>query len=282
MMQKTGVILLMVTALLALGRTAVRAQDVSGTIVGRVYRDTNGDGVCVNTGEPGEAAIMVELVSLDDDTFRSVNTDADGNFRLGSVTAGSWEVTVVPGDGWLVTSQQTREVIIDDDDFDIDGVAFCIVRETQNVSGTISGVVFNDVDANAVCRDTGESGAAGIPLQLVNLADNQTINLTSDGGGFYELTNANAGTWQVTVNPGSAWRVTSQQTRQVVISSDSPDSGQNDFCIVQVSGSGGSQPVLPESGAPLAPNLIAAALLGILLFGAGAALFVRARAARQT
>lgn len=277
-MMKTTVMTISIMAmLLYFGMSAAQAQEASGSIVGRVYRDTNGDGVCVDTGEAGEPAITVELVNLDDETTRIVNTGGDGFFRLGSVTSGSWEVTVVPGEGWQVTSQQTREIVIDDDEFDIDGVTFCIMPAAENVSGTISGVVFNDVDANAVCRDTGEAGAAGIPLQLINLDDNTTINLTSDGGGFYELINANGGTWQVTVNPGSAWRVTSQQTRQVIISTDNPDSGQNDFCIVQVSAAATPQPVLPESGAPLSPSLLTAALLGILLLAAGVGLFVRAR-----
>lgn len=277
MMKTTVMIISIMAMLLYFGMSAAQAQEASGSIVGRVYRDTNGDGVCVDTGEAGEPAITVELVNLDDETTRIVNTGGDGFFRLGSVTSGSWEVTVVPGEGWQVTSQQTREIVIDDDEFDIDGVTFCIMPAAENVSGTISGVVFNDVDANAVCRDTGESGAAGIPLQLINLDDNTTINLTSDGGGFYELINANGGTWQVTVNPGSAWRVTSQQTRQVIISTDNPESGQNDFCIVQVSAAATPQPVLPESGAPLSPSLLTAALLGILLLAAGVGLFVRAR-----
>lgn len=155
-------------------------------------------------------------------------------------------------------------------------------------SGSISGVVYRDVDANGVCTDEDEPGVSGIPLQFVFREDESIANLTSGSEGYYELMAAGKGTWQVTVNPGSGWRVTSTQTREVVVIEDEPDVEEIDFCIVQVSvtegaggtgGSGGgdSQPVLPESGLPLSPSLLLATGLGLLFLAAGAVLFVRAQ-----
>ena len=158
----------------------------------------------------------------------------------------------------------------------------------QDFSGSISGVVYRDVNANGICTDEDEPGVSGIPLQFVFREDESIANLTSGSEGYFELMAAGDGTWQVTVNPGSGWRVTSQQTRQVLVMEDEPDVEEIDFCIVQVSvsggaggtggeGGGGSQPVLPESGAPFSPSLIVATGLGMLFLAAGAVLFVHSR-----
>jgi hypothetical protein len=167
----------------------------------------------------------------------------------------------------------------------------------QNVNGSISGFVLRDLNENGVCTDEDEPGVVGIPVQLVNRDDNSIINLTSGGEGFYELVNASGGTWTVTVNPGSGWRVTSQQTRQVVVSDDEPDVEDVDFCLVETAATVTPAPsatpltaptpvqpivptplpVLPESGAPVSPSILWAAALGLLLLISGAGLLVRAR-----
>lgn len=168
-----------------------------------------------------------------------------------------------------------------------------VAVSAQENSGSISGTVYRDINANGICAGENEVGEAGIPIQLVNRDDNSTVNLTTGSGGNYELSGAAGGTWQVTVNPGSGWRVTSQQTVQVSITEDEPDVEEVDFCIVQVSTSTPTatavasvtpgptptpvQPVLPESGAPLSAPLVAAFGLGLLFLVTGAALFVHAR-----
>jgi hypothetical protein len=166
----------------------------------------------------------------------------------------------------------------------------------QDDNGSISGAVFRDINENGLCTDEDEPGVVGIPLQLVNRDDNTIVNLTSGGEGFYELVDASMGTWQVTVNPGASWRVTSQQTQQAVVDEDEPDVEEIDFCIVQVTSATATNtpapapvptqalvptatpsPVLPESGAAVSPAILSSAVLGLLLLLLGAGLFVRAR-----
>jgi hypothetical protein len=167
----------------------------------------------------------------------------------------------------------------------------------QDEIGSISGAVFRDVNNNGSCTEEDEPGVTGIQLQLVNRDDNTIINLTSGAEGFYELVSATEGTWQVTVNPGSAWRVTSQQTRQVLVTEDEPDVEEVDFCIIESTQTGGTtatatpvptqaavpaptvtpSPVLPQSGGPLSPAILLTAALGLLLLLSGAGLFIFAR-----
>ena len=174
--------------------------------------------------------------------------------------------------------------------------------QAQDVNGSISGFVLRDLNENGVCTDEDEPGVVGIPVQLVNRDDNTIINLTSGGEGFYELVNASGGTWTVTVNPGSGWRVTSQQTRQVLVSDDEPDVEDVDFCLVETAATVTPAPsatpltaptpvqpivptplpVLPESGAPVSPSILWAAALGLLLLISGAGLLVRARRSNRS
>jgi hypothetical protein len=170
----------------------------------------------------------------------------------------------------------------------------------QNVTGSISGTVYLSENPNGSCTEANLQGESGITIQVVNVDDNTTINLTTDNTGTYEFVTSNLGTWRVTVNPGSSYRVLTQQTRQVVISEQNPDHEDIDFCIfadtstptptvtpsqTPISTPNATpiptptpiQPVLPESGAPAAPSLVIAAGLGILFIITGLFIFARSR-----
>ena len=112
------------------------AQDNTGSIRGMVYRDINNNGTCATEGEPSVAGIPVELV---DDTTRTIvrlQTGADGSYILSEAALGGWQVTVVPGTGWRVTSQQTRAVILTPEVRDVIDVHFCIVEINSPPGGT--------------------------------------------------------------------------------------------------------------------------------------------------
>lgn len=149
----------------------------------------------------------------------------------------------------------------------------------QEDSGTISGTVYRTENPNSTCTEGGLPGEPGVPLQFVNRDNQTTINQNSTSNGSYLFTALNEGTWQVTVNPGAGWRVLSQQTRQVEITENNPDHENINFCIIRVTTPTPTTapPVLPESGAPVAPTLLLAAGLGVLFLLAGAGLFVYGR-----
>lgn len=145
----------------------------------------------------------------------------------------------------------------------------------QNQTGSISGMVFRDVNANGTCVNEGEPRvAANIPLELVSDDAGELIRITSNADGTYSYSTNNLGLWRVTVVPGQGWRVTSQQTVEVVLSTDNPTAEDVHFCIIEVQQSGGSGPTLPESGAVVAPPFILAAALGLALMAVGALLFI--------
>jgi hypothetical protein len=143
----------------------------------------------------------------------------------------------------------------------------------QTNTGSIRGTVYNDLNGDGFCVGTGEPGQSGIPVVFVYTVSGTKLPLMTGVDGSYGIVSITLGTWQVTVTPGTGWTVTSQQTQQVILTDTQPTVSGVDFCITQAPASGGgtSPPVLPESGADVAPALIAVSALGafLLVFGAG-------------
>jgi hypothetical protein len=280
MMTRKLIVILLVAAMVLPVAAIASAQNETGSISGRVVNDLNGDGNCATTGEAGAASIPVQLVNLTQNSTANVTSGNDGAFRLSPANAGNWQITVNPGQGWRVTSQQTVQVVVDDDEPDVTNVVFCITAVTPT-SGSISGTVFRDLNSDGTCAGTGEPGEPNIPVEFINRDDEATVNATSDISGNFRLGSSRIGGWQVTVKPGPNWRVTSPQTVQVAISAEQPEVSGLSFCIVPVGTPPGGQPVLPESGAPLAPWLLASAGLGLLFLIAGAGLLLQGRRSRR-
>jgi len=158
-------------------------------------------------------------------------------------------------------------------------MAIPLVALAQDQPGSISGAVFRDINANGICVNEGEPRvAANIPLELVSDDAGELIRITSNADGTYSYATDAQGLWRVTVVPGQGWRVTSQQTLEVVLSSDNPDTDGINFCIIEVQQTGGGGgTTLPESGVAIAPHLLLAAAFGFLFIAAGAVLLIIGR-----
>jgi hypothetical protein len=148
--------------------------------------------------------------------------------------------------------------------------------QAQEEKGTISGTVYRDINANGICVNEGEPRvAANIPMELVSDDVGELLRITTAADGSYAYTTDALGLWSVTVVPGENWRVTSQQTLEVVLSTDSLNATGIDFCIIEIEqSSGGGGTTLPESGAPVAPALLIASVIGFILIAAGASLLL--------
>ncbi len=144
----------------------------------------------------------------------------------------------------------------------------------QDQTGTISGTVYRDINENGVCANEGEPRvAANIPMELVADDVGELVRIQTAADGTYAYSTDALGLWRVTVVPGANWRVTSQQTLEVVLTVDNLNAHNIDFCIIEVeqsSGDGGT--TLPESGVTVAPSLLLAATIGFVLIAAGAGL----------
>jgi hypothetical protein len=155
---------------------------------------------------------------------------------------------------------------------------FTFLARAQGQGGSISGTVYRDINANGVCVNEAEPRvAANIPMELVADDVGELVRISTTVDGTYSYSTEVQGLWRVTVVPGQGWRVTSQQTLEVVLTEDGPDAINVDFCIIELEQPPEEAPTLPESGIAIAPLMLLAATIGFVFIGAGAILLLLGR-----
>lgn len=124
--------------------------------------------------------------------------------------------------------------------------------------GSISGFIYEDVNGDGRCVNTGVAGEnpiRGIDVRFVS-SDRQTVITQYSGeNGDFGLYAAGQSYWEVTVLPGAGWTVASQSTIYVPVYAESPNHANINFCltrgtnaVIQLPGVVGTI-LLPESGA---------------------------------
>ena len=151
-MKKSIRLSLLVSLLLALTVGVLHAQDDHGFIQGRIYKDVNGDGRCVDTGVPGEEPIPnvnVQFTNSDRDLVITHYSGPEGIFGLVRAGFSYWEVTVLPPPGWFVTSQQTIYVPVYEDTLSHDNVNFCLSQGTVGQARVVALLPQSGAGANS-------------------------------------------------------------------------------------------------------------------------------------
>lgn len=177
----------------------------AAVISGYVYEDNNNNGL----RQSGEAAIAGVVVTLLDangnSTGRTTVTDADGYYEFTDLTPGTYRVAESQPAGFLdgLDTAGTKggtahnpgdlisAIIISSGD-DAREYNFGEIR-----AAAISGHVYEDLNDNGR-RDEGESGIAGVKLELLDAGGNRTgITTTTDATGFYIFSDILPGTYGV-------------------------------------------------------------------------------------
>lgn len=167
MMQVTLLLAFLLLAAVGVVQAQDDDEDRRGTIQGLVYEDVNGDGRCVDTGVAGEEpveGIDIEFVSSDEQTVITLYSGPDGIYGLYAAGHSYWAVTVKPSAEWVVTSERTIYVPIDNDNLVATGVNFCVQR------GILAQVVLPASGAAARSQGLTLSALLGVGLVLVGLA----------------------------------------------------------------------------------------------------------------
>ena len=186
----------------------------SSAISGKVWEDTNNDGV-VDPGEKGIAGVIVELegTAVDGTPITlSVTTDADGNYSFDELPPGTYTVTepnqppgtldgkTVPGStGGTATAPGTTPSKI--------STIVVGVNETSRENnfgevpvGSIAGFVYNDSNDDGI-KQNDEGGYAMIDVVLTGTDDlGNPVNVpgVTDAQGHYVFENLRPGTYTVT------------------------------------------------------------------------------------
>jgi protocatechuate 3,4-dioxygenase beta subunit len=141
-------------------QTGLDFGNESGTVTGQVFQDNNGNGVH-DPGEPGLAnwRVYADLTGsgVFDPSDPNTLTDAQGNYVLGGLPAGTYTIREVVQAGWVQTAPASGSftVTIDDPSTTLTGRDFGDFKLM-----TISGTKYNDINGNGT-RDPGEPGLAG-------------------------------------------------------------------------------------------------------------------------
>ena len=162
-MTKAVHISLLVALLLSITVGVIGAQEEGeprGFLEGRIYKDVNGDGKCVNTGVEGEVPIPninVEFVSSDEKTVITHYSGPEGIFGLVAAGYSWWRVTVMPGPGWIVTSDPVLHVPVYADSPAHTDVNFCLSQ------GTVTAAV-GQARVVALLPQSGDSASSGLTI----------------------------------------------------------------------------------------------------------------------
>ena len=181
----------------------------SAIIQGMVWNDLNGDGL-VDDEEPGLEGVTVNLTG---DATVTTTTLADGTYAFEQLFAGTYEVASVGPDGWILTTDSPIQVVLATDDEVFDGADFGWMEEIVIELGTISGVVFDDMNSNQV-QDDGEPGLEGI---MVGLQGDAIASTTTDADGAYMFTDLEVGDYTVKSFGPAGWAPTTDDMVAVMI-----------------------------------------------------------------
>lgn len=171
-----------------------------------VWNDANGDGI-KDGGESGLAGVTVKLYDSSAALLGTEVTDSAGAYNFTGLAAGDYTVEFLPPSGYVLSPQDATGDTIDSD---ADPVTFTTATITLSVSengdtidagmyrlAAIGNYVWIDENADGV-QDAGESGIAGVTVELKDGAA-VIATTTTDANGGYIFTDVVPGTYEVVV-----------------------------------------------------------------------------------
>ncbi len=161
--------------------------------------------------------------------------------------------------------------------------------QDPDLRGTIQGVVYEDIDGDGLCVNTGVEGEGpveGVDIVFVSSDEDTAVTLYSGPEGIFGLYAAGQSYWQITAKPNADWVVTSENPLFAPLSDDNRAVTGVNFCVQKAnaettssnSDTASAVVVLPESGANYASlTTVIAAFIGASFMLIGIALERRRR-----
>ena len=178
---------------------------------GTVYEDTNGNGVKDGT-EPGIPNVTITLTGTSVVggviTPKTAITGTDGTYTFTGLTPGTYAITETQPAGYSDAADQSGTPTPGSKDNDrflgIDLTKSAAVSGGFNFGeikgGTLTGVVYNDVNNDGTQATTGEPGIAGVKVRLTGTDDQgRAVDKTATTGsdGSYSFSNLRPGTYSI-------------------------------------------------------------------------------------
>ena len=189
----------------------VTSSDVSGVNFGfnapaslgdRLWSDSDGDGV-QDGGELGLPGVTVELLDRGGAVIATAVTGADGSYLFEGLAPELYTVRVD------ATTLPAGYSLTGDPDATADGQSSVTLAHGESdlsldfgyrnaTLPELSGTVFNDLDRDGL-EEAGESGFAGVSVELRDAADNVVATAFTDGSGNYTFSDLPNGDYTVAV-----------------------------------------------------------------------------------
>ncbi len=190
---------------------AVFGDQRPAVISGLVFEDKNGNGV-QDEGENGIPGVAVELTDSTGQVIASVISGEDGQYDFDPINPGIYTVRETDPNGYISTTANTVEVTLPDG-----GTA--PVNFGDQKKGSISGIVFNDVNGDGV-RGSEEPGISGVKVELLDSNGNLIASTVTSPEGTYSFADIPAGAYVVKETDPEGYVSTTGNTVPVNLVSD--------------------------------------------------------------
>ena len=182
----------------SLGQTGTANLSVTvgapASIRGTVFSDSDLSGT-QGGGEPGIGSVRVELYDSTGTTLiASLNTTAGGSYSFTDLPPGDYLVLEIDLAGYVSTTPNSVPATVSAGGSAT--VNFGDYRLPASTNSSISGVVFDDANANGI-QDAGELPLAGVTLELQNNVGTVIATTTTSASGAYSFPNLASGLYIV-------------------------------------------------------------------------------------
>ena len=174
-----------------------------------VFLDANRDGLLDN-GETGVAGVTVELLNAAGTAILAITTtNAGGSYAFTNLNPGSYEIAFIAPTGDIFTAKGIgTNPAINSSAFAATGITAPITLTAgqnnptvnaglQLAPASLGSTVFLDANRDGLL-DNGETGVAGVTVELLNAAGTAILAITTtNAGGSYAFTNLNPGSYEV-------------------------------------------------------------------------------------
>ncbi len=186
------------------------APPTAGSLAGRIFGDTNRNGV-EDGAETGIAGVAIAVVDSLGQEWHVVS-GADGTYLVEGVPIGMATATGAAPAGYVATTANETQVL---EVFEGATIAAEPIGYAPSPVGAISGTVFVDGNENGV-DDEGEEGLSGV---VVSVADGVggLWTATTGGAGTYVVEDLPLGDVSVTVAAPAGFAVTTGNTSQTIV-----------------------------------------------------------------
>lgn len=160
---------------------------IQANVTGLVFNDLNGNGQ-PDSGDSGVPAVEITLFGSDGTTvLQTSGTDENGAFSFGPIAMGSYVVQKTSRPGYLSTTPDRYSI-------SVQGSGVAPLKFGEQPLATVSGLVFNDLNANGSHED-GEAGLGSVRITLTGVGEPAVITTSVDGA--FLFTNVPPGTYVI-------------------------------------------------------------------------------------